>query len=148
LPYLEKAGLIPSPPTPEVREKVSAIVQAAGVRLRVAGDILDYRDFFIPDEQLPYDEKAFDKCVRKPPRPDLLPALRQRLAAAPAFDTAALESLIKSFAAEQGVELGAVVQPLRVALTGKGVHFGAFDILAIHGKERALARIDRALARL
>jgi glutamyl-tRNA synthetase len=37
---------------------------------------------------------------------------------------------------------------VRVAVTGKGVGFGLFDTLAILGKDRCLARIDRALGRL
>ncbi len=148
LPYLEKANLIPSPPPPEVVEKVTAIVRAAGERIKVAGDVLDYRDFFTPDDQLPYDEKAFDKFVRKPEAAQFLARCKERLAATPAFDVASLEKTIEAFATAEGVGLGQIVQPLRVALTGKAASFGAFDILAIHGKQRCLARIALALARV
>ena len=34
---------------------------------------------------------------------------------------------------------------VRVAVTGKAVGFGLFDTLAILGRERCLARIDRAV---
>ena len=54
----------------------------------VAGDILDYDDFFTADEQLPYDEKAFDKHIRKPPAPELLPKVRNLLANVMPFDAA------------------------------------------------------------
>jgi glutamyl-tRNA synthetase len=145
LPYLKRAGLVPSPPPREVVAKVTAVVRAAGERIKVAGDVLSFRDFFTPDDQLPYDEKAFDKHVRK--AAGLLAKVKERLAAAPAFDAAALERLVQDFAASEGVKLGPVVQALRVALTGKAESFGAFDILAVHGKERCLARIERALAR-
>jgi glutamyl-tRNA synthetase len=148
LPYLEKAGLIAAPPDDTEVAKVTAMVRAAGERIKVAGDILDYRDFFTPDEQLPYDEKAFDKHIRKPPEAaGLLRKIRQRLAEAAAFDAASLERLVGQFVEAEGIKLGQIVQALRVALTGKGASFGAFDILAILGKQRCLARIDRALAR-
>jgi glutamyl-tRNA synthetase len=39
-------------------------------------------------------------------------------------------------------------QPLRVALTGSAVSPGIFDVLALLGRERSLARIDAALAKL
>ena len=41
------------------------IAAAAGDRIKTAGDILDYDEFFCDDEQLVYDEKAFDKRLRK-----------------------------------------------------------------------------------
>jgi len=37
---------------------------------------------------------------------------------------------------------------VRVAVTGKAVGFGMFETLEILGRERCLARIERALARL
>ena len=57
------------------------MVRNAGERIKVAGDILEYAYFFVPDDQLSCDEKAFDKHLRKPPGPDLLRKVRGRLAA-------------------------------------------------------------------
>src|SRR5437762_854598 len=44
LPYLQKAGLVPDPAPADVQEKVAAIVRAAGERIKVVGDILDYAE--------------------------------------------------------------------------------------------------------
>jgi glutamyl-tRNA synthetase len=149
LPYLERAGLVPSSPGPEVSHRVREIVQAAGNRIKVAGDILDYTFFFLPDDRLPYDDKAFDKRLRKPPEAaGLLSSFRDRLASAEHFDVAALEKLLEDFVREQGVELGQIIHALRVAVTGKAVGFGLYEALAILGRERGLARIDRALGKV
>ena len=149
LPFLERAGLVASPPDDATRQTVAAIVQAAGDRITVAGDVLDYADFFTADEALPYDEKALAKRLRKPPEAvDLLAGFRDRLAATRRFDAAALEALLRDYVDERGVKLGQVIHALRVAVTGKAVGFGMFEILEILGRERCLARIDRALARL
>jgi glutamyl-tRNA synthetase len=149
LPYLEKAGLIATPVTAPVRDKVAAIVTAAQERIKVAGDVLDYRDFFTPDEQLPYDETAFDKRLRKPPEAArLLAKYRDRLAAAPQFDAAWLEAMTNEFVQAEGIQLAQIIHALRVAVTGKAVGFGLYETLAILGKEPSLARMDRALARL
>jgi glutamyl-tRNA synthetase len=149
LPFLEKAGLIPSPPPQDARAKVTAIVQAAGDRIKTAGDILDYSDFFVPDEQLPYDESAFDKRIRKPPEAaGLLAKFRERLAAAEGFDAAGLERLVQDFVQTEGVSIGQIIHALRVAVTGKAVGFGLFETLAILGKEDSLRRIARALAKV
>lgn len=150
LRYLEKAGLIPYPAGAAIQAKVKQVVRAAEERIKVAGDILDYREFFLPDDQVPYDEAAFDKRLRKPPEAaPLLRKFRERLAAAPdSFGQPSLEALANDFVQAEGIKLVDIVHAIRVAVTGKAVGFGLWDALAILGKERSLARIDRALARI
>jgi glutamyl-tRNA synthetase len=69
LPYLQRAGLVAEKPSVEACAMLASILKEAGPRLVVAGDILNYADFFTPDEQLPYDDKAFEKHLVKPPAP-------------------------------------------------------------------------------
>jgi glutamyl-tRNA synthetase len=144
LPYLERAGLVAAA-TPEIRAEVGRLLQAADDRIKMAGDVLNYAEFFVADDQFPYDEKAAAKWLRKPQIAELLTGLRARLTVAGAFEPAALETLVYEFAESSGVKVGEIVHPLRVVLTGKLVGFGLFDTLAILGKDRCLARIDRAL---
>ena len=149
LPFAVEAGWLPSPPGAADRSRLRAIVEAAGERIKVAGDVLDYDEFFVADERLAYDEKAFEKRLRKPERAaELLGALRGELAAAAEFSPAALERLCSAFVEARGLGLGDIVHAARVAVTGKAVGFGLFDILAILGRDRVLARIDRALSQL
>ena len=153
LPFLERAGWIASPAAPAERGRVGAIVAAAGERIKVAGDVLDYDEFFVADAALVYDEKAFDKRLRnahEAPRllAELAAELRADADADAAFAAAALESRFQAFVAARGLGLGAIVHAVRVAVSGKAVGFGLFDLLAILGRERVLARLDRALARL
>jgi glutamyl-tRNA synthetase len=54
---------------------------------------------------------------------------------------------MNEFLHAEGIPLKQIQQAVRVALTGKSVGFGLYETLAILGKERSLARIDRALAR-
>src|SRR5215813_12858148 len=56
LGFLQRAGIISDPPPCDVGPKLLQIVEAAGDRLKVFGDILEYADFFVLDEKLPYDE--------------------------------------------------------------------------------------------
>jgi len=149
LPFLARAGLVEHAPPPQVEAKVRRIVEAAGDRIKVAGDVLDYCDFFTADDELSYDEKAFDKRLRKPPEAaGLLRKYRDRLAAAECFDAASLEEGLGRFVESEGIKVGQVIHAIRVAVTGKAVGFGLFETLSILGKERCLARIDRALTRV
>jgi len=147
LPFLERAGVITASPSPEVISKVRAILAAAADRIKTAGDILGYADFFVADEQLPYEEKSFTKAFGKPGAAGILARFKERLAAAEAFDPASLEALLHAFVEAEGIKIGEIIHPVRVALTGKMVGFGLFETLAILGKPQSLARIERALER-
>ena len=149
LPFLQQAGYVAAAPDAESAAQVAAIVQAAGDRIKVAGDILDYADFFLPDEQLAYDEKAFDKRLRKPAEAaGLLAKLGAQFTAETSFTAATLEQLLHDFVAAESIQVGQVIHALRVAVTGKAVGFGMFETLSILGQQRAVNRIQRALARL
>jgi glutamyl-tRNA synthetase len=125
---------------------VSQILKAASDRIKVAGDILDYEAFFVADESLAVDAAAFDKRIRQSAAGQtLLARFRDELATVEPFTPGRLEELLHVFVAARGVKTGDLVHAVRVAVTGKAVGFGLFDTLAILGRERCLARIDRAL---
>ncbi|MBN2476318.1 MAG: glutamate--tRNA ligase [Pirellulales bacterium] len=146
LPYLQKAGLAASQPPGEVEARVARIVRAAGDRIKTAGDVLDYADFFVPDDELPYDEKALQKRLRQPPGAvELLRKFQAQLAAADAYDAETLGKLLHDFVENEGIGIGQIIHAVRVAVTGKAVGFGLFDTLAILGKASCLARIERAI---
>ncbi len=148
LPYLQRAGLVPDPIPCEMGATIKQIVEAAGDRIQVAGDILDYADFFLPSDQLPYDEKAVAKRLRKPENAiELLAKFRDRLAGLEPFDAESLDKCMHQFVEDQQIKIGQIVHAVRVATTGKSVGFGIFDTLAILGRERSLERIDQTLQR-
>ena len=57
------------------------------------------------------------------------------------WSAATTEEATRAFAEQAGVKLGAVAQPLRVALTGKTTSPGIFDVLAVLGRQECLARL-------
>jgi glutamyl-tRNA synthetase len=146
LPYLLRAGVIATPATAENRARLRQVIEAAGDRIKVAGDILDFEDFFRADDQLAYDEVGFEKQLRDDETAARLGRFRTHLAAAPAFDPTALETLLQAFVTEEGIGVGRIIHAIRLAATGKTVGFGLFETLAILGREASIARIDRALA--
>ena len=138
VPFLQKAGLVAAP------DKVAAIITAAGDRVKVAGDILDYDDFFCADDKLTRDHAAFQKEMGKPGAADYLAKLRGLLGST-TFEPAALENCLQGFVVAEGIKVGQVIHVLRLAVTGKTVGFGLYETMAILGRESVLARIDLAL---
>lgn len=122
------------------------VIRCAGDRIKVAGDILDFTDFFMPDDRLPYDESAVKKRITEPPEAiPLLRAFRDKLAEQTDFSHTALEQLMQRFLEERNRKIGDIIHALRVAVTGKSVGLGMFETLEILGKERVLRRINRVL---
>ncbi|MAE68940.1 MAG: glutamate--tRNA ligase [Gemmatimonadetes bacterium] len=149
LPYVRSAGLASDLGDDALLSFLARIVEAAGDRIKIAGDILDYDDFFVADDALAYDEKAFRKRLRKPNGMiDLLGGLAERLETLEGFGVAALEALIHRFTEDEEIKIGQIVHALRVALTGKAVGFGLFETMEILGKDRCLARIERAVRQI
>lgn len=105
---------------------------------------------YAPDDALTYDADAVQKVLKKGEKNGLsvLADLRPALAAHEAWEPAALDAFLRGFAEARSLGLGKVAQPLRVALTGGTVSPPIFDTLALLGRQRTLARVDRALAQL
>jgi glutamyl-tRNA synthetase len=147
LPYLQEAGWVSSPPPCETGPRLAKILAAADDRIKVAGDILDFSEFFVADKALEFTEKAFEKRIRKPNAMPLLIAFRAELAAIDTFDAASTEAALREFIEAQSIKMGEIIHALRVAVTGKPVGLGMFDTLDILGRESCLARIDLACQR-
>jgi glutamyl-tRNA synthetase len=88
-----------------------------------------------------------DKVLKKDDGAGLntLRALRGILAAAPAWQADPLEGAIKQYGESNGLGLGQIAQPIRVALSGTTVSPPIFQSLEFLGKDRTLGRIDRCL---
>ena len=144
MPYLQEAGLIGNPPSDQDQRRVAAVTEAAADRIKVAGDVLSYSEFFVDDDAFSYDAKAFKKRLGADGATGHLEAFQGALATAESFNPKDLESLAHGFVEARGIAIGQVVHALRVAVTGKAVGFGLFDAMAILGRASCLARIDRA----
>jgi glutamyl-tRNA synthetase len=75
-----------------------------------------------------------------------LKAVRDALSALKKFEVAEIEGTLKSTAANLGVKVGAIVHPTRLAVTGSNVGPSLYHLLEVLGKEKVVARIDRALS--
>jgi glutamyl-tRNA synthetase len=146
LPYLVRAGRITQAVDAPTRQFVTRLVEALDERMKLFSDILRYEEYFVGDDELAYDETAFEKRLRKPDdAAGLLRSFRYVLAETERFDATNLERLLHEWVAQQGIGMGQIIHALRVATTGKPAGPGMFDCLELLGRQRCLNRIDRAL---
>jgi glutamyl-tRNA synthetase len=101
------------------------------------------RPYFVDEVEL--DPEAVKKHLTAPGTVDTLEALRAMFAATAAFDAQPLEAALRTLAEERGVKAGALIHPTRVAVTGQAVSPSLFDVLALLGRDRTIARIDACI---
>jgi glutamyl-tRNA synthetase len=93
-----------------------------------------------------FDPKAAEKFFT-PKHLANLAEVRRLVAEAPDLAAETLEHHVRGLAERAGGKIVDYAQPLRVALTGTAASPPIFPILALLGREAALERLDRALAR-
>ncbi len=92
-----------------------------------------------------YDDQARRKHWKDPgAAAALLRTVEGSLSERP-WEAEELEAGIRALAEQEGVGLGRVIHPLRLAVTGLGSSPGIFDVLTVLGRERTLDRLDRAI---
>ncbi|NLF39663.1 glutamate--tRNA ligase [bacterium] len=142
-PLLEQAGLL----GPEVTdERLRFVMKLAQERMQALPDCIEQSRCFLADD-IPYDDAAVQKFLRKEGVRENLEALRRRFAAVEPFEPKALEECVTAYLEESGQPLKKVVHPLRVAVTGRAASPGIYETLCGIGRERVLRRLDHVITR-
>ncbi|WP_374985664.1 glutamate--tRNA ligase [Streptomyces fradiae] len=128
------------------REAWERIAPHAQTRLTVLSDITANVDFLFLKEPVE-DEASWQKAMKGDPAA-LLTTARGRLEAADWSSPESLKDAVLKAGEEHGLKLGKAQAPVRVAVTGRTVGLPLFESLEILGRDRTLARIDAALAKL
>jgi glutamyl-tRNA synthetase len=139
--HLGRLGVDPTT-GPDLLEVVEAQQARAKTLVELAEiSLFAYKDFDA------YDEQAAKKHLRPVAR-EPLERLRAGLEmlALEDWEPETLERAVERVAAELGVNMGKVAQPLRVAIVGRAASPGIDVTLRLVGKEATLRRIDKALA--
>lgn len=126
------------------------LARAVKPRCKTLADAAKPASFvLLNDDGVPLDEGAVGKHLAggSPRGLDTLAALEAVIGAIDPFTPEAISAAIEAFAGARGLGMGAVAQPLRVAITGTGVSPGLGETLAVLGKARVMARIGSCLRR-
>ncbi|HEY8966014.1 MAG TPA: glutamate--tRNA ligase family protein [Candidatus Methylacidiphilales bacterium] len=143
VPALRKQGLLGETYDSAYLKKALAIVQE---KVKLGKELGDWLSYFFK-EDFEYDPAAAGK-VFTPEGVANLKTLAANLGEVDAaeFTAAALEERFKSLAAVEGKKVGAYIHPIRLAVSGRSVGPSLYHLLEVLGKDRTLARADRALA--
>ena len=123
---------------------VGAALETCKGKINTFDELPAYCGFYFTDN-FDYNPEGVTKHFTPENRPKL-EAIRDALSALEKFDVATIEVTLKSVAAKLGAKVGAIVHPTRLAVTGSNVGPSLYHLLEVLGKEKVIARIDRALS--
>ena len=123
---------------------VRAAIQTCKGKINTFDEVPAYAGFYFIEDVV-YNPEGVAKHFMAENKPRLQ-AVRDAFAALEPFDAAEIEKKLKEAAAKLGQKVGALVHPTRLAVTGSNAGPSLYHLLEVLGKEKVLARIDRALA--
>jgi len=144
VPMLEQAGL---------KQEVAAVsdgwlaqlVVLVKERTKTLVEMVDWvRPYF--GQTIPFDDEAAKKFLT----PAVAPALGKlltRFEGFPVYSKHEWEEAFKKLVEEEGIKMGQLAQPVRVALTGRAASPGLFEVMEVLGRERTLHRLRKGIER-
>lgn len=141
VPVLEQAGFDTSSKPDDWLREMTAICQE---KLATLTDIVRFADFFFV-EPTEYEEKPVRKHWQQDDALERMQLIRDAVATAEPWSGDALKERFKALAEERDEGLGKFIHPTRLALTGKSVGPGLFELAGLLGRETCLDRIDKGI---
>ena len=138
IPFLKGKGY-----PAEEGDFLNGIITTLNTRSKTLIEMAEGASFYYMDKP-EYDLKAVKKFLNA----DILEPislLTQKLETAKDLSKQTQETLFKEVLELTGIKFGKIAQPVRVALTGKTVSPGLFEIIEILGKDRVVSRLKKAI---
>jgi glutamyl-tRNA synthetase len=146
-PFLRDAGLWQDAYAGDRQAWFCAVLELFKPRAKRLPEFVERgKPFFA--EVTDYEPAAQKKLWAAPETRDWLTALADRLAGVTPFDPPTIEPAVRGLAEERGVKATALMQAVRLAVSGSSASPGLFEMLALLGPDVVIARLRRAAAHL
>lgn len=135
-PFLTEAGI-----TWDDEDYLLDVLEVLRPRAETLADFAEHDYFFTEDFSYSTDAKKKLQGGQK-----YLEGLEREFARLESFDEDSVDDALHDYVqAQTGVKMGAVLQPLRAALTGRANSPGMTEVVSILGRKRVTQRLGRAL---
>jgi glutamyl-tRNA synthetase len=129
------------------RAALERAVSAVGDRMKRPQQFLDYAAYLFVDRVEP-EPGPWAELQAKAGVAGRLRRFADLVETVAPFEHDSLDQASRALAAEAGVKFGDLVMPARIALTGKKVSPGIFDVILLLGRERTARRLRDMAERL
>ncbi|NMA23736.1 MAG: glutamate--tRNA ligase, partial [Spirochaetales bacterium] len=125
------------------RLKIEDVIALVRDRVKTLQEIVEASAYFFL-EDFSYDEKGVKKHFSRENTGDILHETAKTLEKTEPFETEKLKEELQNLSRELKVSLGKINLPTRLVITGRTMGPDLFDIISLLGKEKVLARFQRA----
>jgi glutamyl-tRNA synthetase len=143
LPFFEAEGLLKAPVAGEELNYFKKVVDTVRDRVKTLSELAEASTYFYRDE-FSYDPKGVEKHFRKEGSADLLRRAADLLRNFEPFNLESIETAYRSLSEELGISTGRLIHPTRLAISGRTMGPGLFDIIVLLGREKTVSRLEKA----
>lgn len=144
VPFLQRRRLVSRNISEELYHYIQRVVGLVRTRVKTLEEVAAAAEYFFSDD-FSYEEKGVRKHFRKPGAAKILETAKARLARLDSFNLESVEKAYRNLSTELGINAGEIIHPTRLALSGRTVGPGLFEIMVLLGKEKTLQRLARAV---
>jgi glutamyl-tRNA synthetase len=142
-PWLEERGVWSDAYLDDRHAWFFAVLELLKPRAKRLDEFVTLGWFFWSDA-IEYDDTAVEKHLRAPDMDGHLQAVDAAITALENYAAPDIEAALRNTAEARGVKAASLIHAVRVAVTGKTVSPGLFDVLALLGRSRVHARFAAA----
>ena len=147
LPFLQRAGLVADPATPAQEALLAAAAPLVQERMTTLKESVDLLGFLFADGSAFQRDPADTAKLLDADGTTVVRAARDALAGLDRWETTAIDDALRGALIEDlGLKPRTAFGAVRVAVTGRRVSPPLFESLELLGRDRALARLDDAVA--
>lgn len=144
LPFFVSKGLLSSDELQKKYDYLRIVVETVRERVKTLQELADASSYFF-EPITSYSHQGIQKHFTIPGVAELLIRGVESLQKVNVFDVENTEIAYRLIISELDIKGSAIIHPTRLALTGKTVSPGLFDVMAVLGKERCLERLQKAI---
>ncbi len=145
LPFFNAAGLLKPPLGEDELHYFRNIVDTVRDRVKTLAELADASTYFYRDDYT-YDPKGVEKHFRREGSADLLHRAAALLQHIEPFNAETVETAYRALSKELDISTGRLIHPTRLAVSGRTMGPGLFDIIALLGREETISRLKKAAA--
>jgi len=149
LPFLKEANYIENEEnlSPAKNEYIKEVLKLMQGRIKNFSQFIDYADYFFVDK-INIEPQAFGSVLNKEGVPGILQALEEKLSAIKCWDEESIENAVRKVASYLQIKGGQIIHPTRVALSGKKVGPGLFELMVVLGQDKTVKRLKKAIEKI
>ena len=149
LPFLKEANYIEDEEnlSPKKNEYIKEVVKLMRGRIKNFAQFVEYADYFFVDK-INIDPQAFDSVLSKEGVAGILQALKEKLSVLECWDEESIENAVREVASSLQIKGGQIIHPTRVALSGKKVGPGLFELMVVLGQDKTVKRLKEAIEKI